>query len=280
MALAIADAVRTALDGMRPKQMRAQSGASHRTGAAVRRDSLEAGTFEDVFFAAPASGETDRLLRAARAALDAGRRISVAARAARRALTSSEALIARLKASTVRVFEELLTLARLNGGRVYPSYNYLAERTGLGRATVARAIRDLEATGFIAKQRRFERVEQDGIGPRYKQTSNAYRPLLPRHVLALLPRWMRPAPLPVDVEQHQAERGEEHAGMLATLSSKELAQAITAGPLGKALAALGAALDRGRGVPESESRIDPQPLKDSYIHGIIGVGLVGQRPNA
>lgn len=277
MALPIAEAALAAIDGLRARRTPARSGAVHRTGAPVLRDSLEAGTFEEAFFVPPAPGETDRLLRAARAALDAGRRICVAARAAGRALTAAEALIARLKASTVRVYEELLTLSRLNGGQVYPSYDYLAERTGLGRATVARAICDLEATGFIAKQRRFERIEQDGIGPRYKQTSNAYRALLPLHVLAFLPRWMRPAPLPVDVEQHQVERGEEHAGMLATLSSKEFAQAITTGPLGKALAALGAALDRGRGAPDSESQTDPQPLKDSHLYGQIGVGLVGQR---
>jgi len=46
----------------------------------VRRDSIEAGTFENLFFAAPAKGETDRLLRLARAALDAGRRVRRAAR--------------------------------------------------------------------------------------------------------------------------------------------------------------------------------------------------------
>ena len=44
----------------------------HRTGAPVRRDSIEAGTFEAHFFAVPAKGETDRLLRMARAALDKG----------------------------------------------------------------------------------------------------------------------------------------------------------------------------------------------------------------
>ncbi|MFD1960739.1 hypothetical protein ACFSHP_20210 [Novosphingobium panipatense] len=43
-----------------------------------------------------------------------------------------------MTAGAVRVFEEICTLARLNAGRVFPSYNRLAEATALGRATVAR----------------------------------------------------------------------------------------------------------------------------------------------
>ena len=57
----------------------------HRTGARVRRDSIEAGTFEDMFFATPAKGECDRLIRMARTALDAGRRIKREARGQGRA---------------------------------------------------------------------------------------------------------------------------------------------------------------------------------------------------
>ncbi|MEJ8629551.1 hypothetical protein P0F65_06305 [Sphingomonas sp. I4] len=52
----------------------------HRTGAPVRRDSIEAGTFEDMFFAHPAKGECDQLIRIARQALDAGRRAKRIAR--------------------------------------------------------------------------------------------------------------------------------------------------------------------------------------------------------
>jgi biotin operon repressor len=107
----------------------------------------------------------------------------------------------RLTTAAVRVFEELCTLARLNQGRVYPSYDRLAEATALGRATIARALQALKRCGFLVRQRRFKRVE--GEGPRYCQTSNAYRPLLPARVLALLPRWMRPTPIPIDQEQHR-----------------------------------------------------------------------------
>lgn len=52
-------------------------------------------------------------------------------RAAARALTRSERLIASLTAAAVRVYEEICTLARLNCGRVFPTYDYLARATAL-----------------------------------------------------------------------------------------------------------------------------------------------------
>lgn len=243
----------------------ARSGAPHRTGAPVRRDSIEAGTFEDTFFAVPAKGEPDRLLRMARGALDAGRRLKRIARVEGRALTASERALAALTAGAVRVYEEILTLARLNRGRVFPSYDRLAEATALGRATVARALIALETAGFLLRQRRFKRVAGDGPGPRYEQTSNAYRPLLPARLLGHLPRWLRPAPLPDDVVQRSADRAEDQAAMLARLSCRELAQATTGGALGRVLARLGAALDAAEGTHERESQNHPQPLLDSNI---------------
>jgi predicted transcriptional regulator len=235
----------------------------HITGAAIRRDSIEAGTFEDLFFAVPAQGECDRLLRIARVMLDAGRKLKRAARAEGRMLTRSERLVAALGAGAVRVYEELLTLARLNRGHVYPSYDRLAERTGLGRATVARGLAQLEAIGLLVRQRRFRRVEGAGPGPRYAQTSNVYRPTppaaLPARILTHLPRWMRPAPLPDDEVQREAERQGETRAMLATLSCRDLARATVGGPLGRMLARLGARIDRG----SCESHDGSQPLADS-----------------
>ena len=136
----------------------------------ARRGSQEAGTFEDAFFAVPAKGETDRLLRIARATLDAGRRLRRDARRDGRVLTGAAAQAAALTAGAVRVYEELLTLARLNAGRVFPSYDRLAAVTGLGRATVARGLAVLEATGFLVRQRRFRRP---GRGARRPPTPTA-----------------------------------------------------------------------------------------------------------
>jgi len=242
-----------------------KSGGLHRTGALVLRGSVEAGTFEELFFAIPAKGECDRLVRTARAALDAGRRLKRSARGEGRVLSVAERQLAGLSAGAVRVYEELCTLARLNRGRVYPSYDHLAAATALGRATVARAIAALERAGFLVRQRRFARVEGEGPGPRYAQTSNAYRPTLPQRLLGFLPRWCRPAPIPADAAQALADRAEDVAAMQATLPCRELAQATVGGALGRVLAKLGAALDAREQVPERESHDDPQPLPNFYV---------------
>ncbi|GLV23525.1 hypothetical protein TomMM35A_33630 [Sphingobium sp. TomMM35A] len=252
---------------------RVRSSAPHRTGAPVLRDSVEAGTFEHVFFVAPAKGETDRLLRAARRILDAGRQLRSEARCNGRELTPAERLLTTLTSASVRVFEEILTLSRLNKGHVFPSYDHLAQATSLGRATVARGLRILEGIGFLVRQRRFKRVEGEGPGPRYEQTSNAYRAFLPKIVQAYLPRWMRPAPIPDDELQRQADRIEDLGHMHACPSRSERAEAALKGPLAKVLARLDAALER----KERESQKDPQPLLDSFIRETSGVGLTGQQ---
>lgn len=276
MALSVGDAALAAIGSMGVRRKPARSGASHRTGAPVRRDSVEAGTFEEAFFAVPAKGETDRLLHVARKTLDAARRLRRDERAGAKELSAAERLIARLTSSAVRVYEEILTLARLNRGQVFPSYDHLADATGLGRATICRALTILEAIGFLARQRRFNRVEGQGPGPRYKQTSNAYRPLLPAKVLSYLPRWLRPAPVPEDEVQRRLDHIEDTQLMLKSLSCRELAEATVDGPLRKILAKLGDAIDRR----ERESQTGSEPLTDSYINKLKGVGLAGQRLNA
>lgn len=267
--LALGDALVGALAHVKIGQ---SSQRKTRSGAPVLRDSVEAGTFEHVFFTAPAKGETDRLLRAARRILDAGRQLRSEARCDGRVLTPAERLLTTLTAASVRVFEEILTLARLNRGRVFPSYDYLAEATGLGRATVARGLRILEGIGFLVRQRRFKRVEGDGPGPRYAQTSNVYRTFLPRIVRDHLPRWMRPAPLPDDQLQREANRIEDIDQMLPRLSLRDQIGATMIGPLAKVLARLGDAIE----AQERESQNHPQPLMDSYIKDTNGVSLPSQ----
>lgn len=253
-------ALMSALTYRSAPRRKARSGAPHRTGAPVLRDSVEAGTFEHVFFVPPAKGETDRLLRAARRLLDAGRQLRSEARRDGRRLTPVERLLTTLTSASVRVFEEILTLCRLNCGRVFPSYDHLAQATSLGRATVARGIAILERIGFLVRQRRFKRIDGDGPGPRYAQTSNAYRAFLPKAVLAYLPRWMRPAPVPDDELQRQAEHADDMDRMRSSLTCRELAMTIADGALGKVLARLGSALDR----QESESQNHPEPLPNPY----------------
>ena len=242
----------------------AKSGAQHRTSAPVLRNSMEAGTFEDTFFATPAKGETDKFLRAARNLLDAGRRLRREQRLDGRTLSRTEQALARLTGAALRVYEEICTLARLNGGKVFPSYDHLEEATALGRNTIARALTLLEDVGILARQRRFKRIEAEGPGPRYKQTSNVYRLLLPKGLLSYLPRWMRPAPPPADQVQREADRAADQQHMMSQLNCRELARAaITDGPLARMLEKLGASIDR----KERECDNGPQPLLNSIVLG-------------
>lgn len=172
-----------------------------RSRPSVRRDRIEARTFEETFFAKPAKGECDRLICMARIALGTGRRVKREARGQGRALTGPEHLLASLTAGAVRVYEKLCTLPRLNGGRVYISYDRLATATALGHATVVHALQILEEAGFLVHQRRFRRVEGDGPGPRWEHTFSAYHPVVPKRLLSLLSRWLRPAPVPDDALQ-------------------------------------------------------------------------------
>lgn len=270
--MTMGEAALVALGGIRFKRRPSRSGATHRTGAPVRRDSIEAGTFEDVFFSRPGRGETDRIYK--RAAKLSADRANLRARIAHeeREPTRLEAAILCFNRNTLAVLEELLRIARVQAGRVYPTLDYLAEKVGLGRRTVVRAIALLTELGFVLAQRRFKRVDVEGVGPRYKQTSNAYRTLMPAWIEAYLPRWMRPAPLPVDVVQREAERIEETTAMFASLSRREYALAAVDGQLGKVLARLGAALD----AKESECHNDPQPLQSLYINSPKRLGLAGQ----
>lgn len=275
MAFTLSEACTHALGGSLatlPRKLTAAP-AAQRVRQPLRRGSLEAGSFEDRFFVVPEAGETDRLLRIARQALDAGRRLRRAERAGERSLSASERLMTTLTAGALRVYEELLALARLNRGRVFPSYDHLANATGLGRATVARGLAILERIGFLKRQRRFRRVmRQDspmgegGRGSvRYAQTSNVYRPELPRGVLAHLPRWLRPAPRPADIEHHRVKERTQTREMLSGLPCRDFAEATVDGPLGKVLARLGAAIDR-RGC---ESHDDPQSLPQSYVQPAV-----------
>lgn len=222
----------------------ARSGAPHPTGAPVRRGSLEEGTFEDEFFTVPAKGETDTLLTRGRKLLDAGRRLKKRWREGQE-LTALERALAALTDSSIRIFEAICTLARLNHGRVFPSYDWLTNETCLARRTIARGLKVLEGAGLIIRQRRFKRVTDDEGEDRYKQTSNAYRSTFLEKALAYLPGFLRPAPRPEDEIQRDNDRQEETTRMLDGLSCVDRARYEVAegSILGGVLQKLGARID-------------------------------------
>ena len=231
----------------RPKK---RSGATHRTGAPVRRDSKEAGTFEDAFFVKPEIGEPDTLLRKLRTLADRAVYLKRDRRAGRR-LNSDESDVARVTQSVCRVYEELCTLARLNAGKIFPSYDHLMAVTGYVRQTVAKALNVLDKLGFLNRQRRFKRVDDDLGAARYKQTSNAYQLSFAEKLIAFLPRRMRPAPQPIDEAQREIERQDEQSLMEAQLGCRDLARIspIDDARLADRLVLLGAAVDRNAAGP-------------------------------
>lgn len=79
----------------------------------------------------------------------------------------------------LEVLSELIHLCDKRTGRLEPSLATLCQRLRRSKDAVTNAIRQLEETGFLERVRRYERVAQQGPGPRIQQTSNAYRLLLP-----------------------------------------------------------------------------------------------------
>lgn len=220
------------------------SGAQHRTGAPVRRGSKEEGTFEDAFFVPITEAEQRQMIATAKATVREGRRLARTARQDGRKLTKAERTIAGLKSSAVEIFDVLLRLARRFAGKVFPTYDHIMGETDLSRATVGRALKALEAVGLVIRQQRFRRVKGEGKATQYRQTSNAYRTSLPARLVKLLPRWRRPAPVPDDHIQREADRLEDQQHMLDGLTCRELArQTLPPGPLAAAVAAFGDRLD-------------------------------------
>lgn len=105
-------------------------------------------------------------------------------------------------------------------GRVEPSYDYLMEKTGCARDTIARALKALRAHGFLDWVRRYVPTG-NADGPQVQQTSNAYRLALPAIARRLLGRFAKPAPVPDDVLQAAKDRAEQIEAMRATLTMPE-----------------------------------------------------------
>jgi hypothetical protein len=79
-------------------------------------------------------------------------------------------------------------------GRIFPSYNHIAEVCDLPRSLVHRVLAQLEAAGWIKRERRFRPAPKAGTGepgPQLEQDSNFYRVQLPMAAARLLAAWQR-----------------------------------------------------------------------------------------
>lgn len=183
----------------------------------VRRHSRMAGRCEAVFWR-----RTDR--QEARRIVLAARRYDLAGRAPGRRNGP-------LGHIALEALELLSRLVCHRTGRLEPSLAWMMEKLRRSRDAIVRALAALRAHGFLDWLRRYEPTEQtEGRGPRVRQTSNAYRLVLPPCAAQLLPA---PPPLPDDVLQTHAD----HEATIRALPVDDLVTARITDPwLAKLLA--------------------------------------------
>lgn len=276
-AVSVARASFMALERITTANARARSGAPNPTRAKVHPNSRLAGTFEDDFFYSYAKGETDRIYARAAELEDQKNAIRRSAKAEGRALTLDERRIMLLTPGALKILKVLLELARTCAGKVFPTWEWIEQKSGRSRATVHRALKNLAAVGLLDKQRRCVPIEPTADRPKAKneQTSNVYRMRFPNCLVGFLPRKMRPVPLPDDVVQGEADRIEAIAAMRLWRSPRQVAaEDFEDAGLRRIMLSLATAVER------QESQKNGQPLIDSSIPEINGVGLDGQRFNA
>jgi hypothetical protein len=276
-AISVARASFMALERVANTRARSRSGAPNRTRAKVHPHSRVAGTFEQDFFFSYAKGETDRLYKYLKNLFHQKNAIRRLARAEGRDFTADEAKIVSITDAALRVFEVLKDLARTCAGKVFPTWDYIEEKSGLSHASVGRGLDILCRIGLLEKQRRCTPIEPTAERPkaRYEQTSNAYRLRFPNCLVRFLPRRFRPVPLPDDITQGEADRIEDIEAMRLWRSPRQvIAEDIEDAEMRKLLLRMNDTFER------RESQKNTQPLLDSYSLFADGVGLVGQRFDA
>ena len=158
------------------------------------------------------------------------------------------------------VLRLFVNLIDFRTGRLEPSITTIMDRLGRSRDTIVRALKNLRAHGFIDWLRRYEPTGNEGRGPQVQQTSNAYRLSLPEKARQFLGRFGKAPPLPDDHSAAQEARAAELDAYRKALPLDELAL-FEAGdnPLGRALAALGNALQKRESAKQTESLSDLYP---------------------
>jgi len=108
-----------------------------------------------------------------------------------------EAMLAddRLSKADVMVGAALLDLVRADEGCAYPGFGYLADRLSLGRSTIVRAVKKLEAAGYFD-------IERSNGG---RQNSNRYRPRALEHSSATASNSVRDDTIEADADQNETE---------------------------------------------------------------------------
>ncbi|RVK85320.1 helix-turn-helix domain-containing protein [Sinorhizobium meliloti] len=154
----------------------------------------------------------------------------------------------------IEIVELFVNLMDYQTGRLEPSIDTIMRMIKRSRDAVVRGLDNLRTHGFLDWLRRYEPTGNEGRGPQVKQTSNAYRLLLPERAKRFLDRVGIAAPIPDDHAQALAERRatvEEHRASLE-LDERALFD-VGDTPLGRALARLGKSIKQRESARQTES---------------------------
>ena len=217
------------------------------SGAPIRRHSREAGFCEGTFWRRVDPRDVGRFMLAAER-FERSRRV----KGARNGPIGPVGL---------EVLRELLRMVDYKSGRLDPCLATLQARLKRSKDAVVRALANLRDAGFVDWIRRWTPAES---GPPVRQTSNAYRLILPPAALALLGITHTTPPPPDDDATRRADQAEAVADMVARMSVEERPAALLGNtPLAAALSSLAAKLKAGWSVSPPDSR-NPgrEPLLD------------------
>lgn len=204
-------------------------GGLHITKQPVHGGSREVGSVQEEAFFGRLTKASRRLLeRLPDLMFKIGTKAKAEVRRTGRDLTQLERVCIAMTSSVLHVIRAMIDMDRVFKGRVYPSYEMIAEWASVSRSSVYRALDVLEAAGLVIRLRRYIHTTHEKLGARSEQTSNAYRLELPAMLRDLIERRFRPAPLPDDEAQRQRDRLADHADMLSRLSKPDYIKATTA----------------------------------------------------
>lgn len=155
----------------------------------------------------------------------------------------------------LELLELLGNLVSFKTGRLEPSVAFLMEKLRRSKSAIYDALNALRTHGFLDWLRRYEPTGREGRGPQVRQTSNAYRLVLPARAARLLGVQGEAVPLPDDLMQELQARQQELAALKAALPLDELAALeVDNGPLGRLLAELGRLVQERESGKQTESQ--------------------------
>lgn len=223
----------------------AMKAVGRRTGAPIHRNSKPAGKCETMFWRRTSRRDVRQIVLAAR-------RYEVANKA-------PGCRNGPLGAVAIEILDLLANMVDFKTGRLDPSLDTLMSRLRRSRDAIVRGLAALRQHGFVDWLRRFVPVEgaEGEKGPQVKQTSNAYRLVMPKRAQEALGRYGAPAPLPEDEEQRIEERKAEAADFddLRNLSMEEVAALIRSpDPADQARARLSILLKQRESAKQTETR--------------------------